>query len=232
MTNPRGSASRASITRRSSVRRGHVRNFCAMCARATLRCGLRFSRCWINRYLLKSFFESGARRAYDDAPTVRVGQRLGSYEVQALVGRGGMGEVYRARDTRLARDVAIKILPRLFTNDPDRLARFEREARVLASLNHPHVGAIYGLEDADGVRALVLELVDGETLADRIARGPVPLNETLSIARQVADALEAAHEKGIIHRELKPANIRLTADSVVKVLDFGPAAPGDRRRAP
>jgi eukaryotic-like serine/threonine-protein kinase len=140
-----------------------------------------------------------------------------------------MGEVYRARDTRLGRDVALKILPHLFTNDPDRLARFEREARVLASLNHPHIAAIYGLEDADGVRALVLELVTGQTLADRIARGPIPLNDTLIIARQVADALDAAHEKGIVHRDLKPANIKLTPDGVVKVLDFGlaKAASGD-----
>ena len=117
--------------------------------------------------------------------------------------------------------MAIKILPKLFISDPDRLARFEREARVLASLNHPHIGAIYGLEEADGVRALVLELVEGETLADRIARGPIPLTETLTIARQIADALDAAHEKGIIHRDLKPANIKLTPDGVVKVLDFG-----------
>ncbi len=149
------------------------------------------------------------------------GRRIGGYEVHTRIGAGGMGEVYRARDTKLGRDVAIKILPPHFTSDPDRLARFEREARMLASLNHPHIGAIYGLEDADGVRALVLELVDGETLADRIARGPIPLHDTLSIARQIADALEAAHEKGIIHRDLKPANIKITPDGVVKVLDFG-----------
>ncbi len=149
------------------------------------------------------------------------GRRIGGYEVHARIGAGGMGEVYRARDTKLRRDVAIKILPPHFTSDPERLARFEREARMLASLNHPHIGAIYGLEDADGVRALVLELVDGETLADRIARGPIPLHDTLSIARQIADALEAAHEKGIIHRDLKPANIKITPDGVVKVLDFG-----------
>ena len=133
-----------------------------------------------------------------------------------------MGEVYRARDTKFGRDVAIKILPRHFTSDPDRLARFEREARVLASLNHPHIGAIYGFEDADGVRALVLELVEGETLADRIARGPDSSQRTrCAIARQIADALDAAHEKGIVHRDLKPANIKITPDGVVKVLDFG-----------
>ncbi len=149
------------------------------------------------------------------------GKRLGAYEVHARIGAGGMGEVYRARDTKLGRDVAIKILPPHFTSDPDRLARFEREARVLASLNHPHIGAIYGLEDADGVRALVLELVDGDTLADRIARGPIPVRDTLNIARQIADALETAHEKGIVHRDLKPANIKITPDGVVKVLDFG-----------
>ena len=143
-----------------------------------------------------------------------------------------MGEVYRARDTKLGREVAIKILPKLFTSDPDRLARFEREARVLASLNHPHIGAIYGLEETDGMRALVLELVHGETLADRIARGPIPLTDALSIARQMADALEAAHEKGIVHRDLKPANIKLTPDGVVKVLDFGLAKAASSDRAP
>ncbi|HJR60345.1 MAG TPA: protein kinase [Vicinamibacterales bacterium] len=133
-----------------------------------------------------------------------------------------MGEVYRARDTTLGRDVAIKILPRHFTADPERLARFEREARVLAALNHPNIGAIYGLEaSAGGVRALVLELVEGETMADRIQRGPVPVTDAVTIARQIADALDAAHEKGIIHRDLKPANIKVTPDGVVKVLDFG-----------
>ena len=149
------------------------------------------------------------------------GRRLGAYHVYERIGAGGMGEVYRARDTKLGRDVAIKILPHHFTSEPERLARFEREARVLASLNHPHIGAIYGLEDADGVRALVLELVNGETLAERIVRGPIPLNDALAIARQIADALEAAHEKGIVHRDLKPANIKVTTDNVVKVLDFG-----------
>ena len=132
-----------------------------------------------------------------------------------------MGEVYRATDTKLHRDVAIKVLPDLFAHDPDRLARFQREAQVLASLNHPHIGGIYGLEDADGVRALVLELVEGPTLADRIAQGPMPLEEALPIARQIAEALEAAHEHGVIHRDLKPANIKLRPDGTVKVLDFG-----------
>ena len=162
-----------------------------------------------------------AQMVSDIGRSALTGRRLGAYQVHARIGAGGMGEVYRARDTKLGRDVAIKILPPHFTSDPERLARFEREARVLASLNHPHIGAIYGLEDADGVRALVLELVDGETLADRIARGPIPLNDTLTIARQIADALEAAHEKGIVHRDLKPANIKITPDGVVKVLDFG-----------
>ena len=132
-----------------------------------------------------------------------------------------MGEVYRARDTRLGRDVAIKILSRAFGDNPARLARLEREARVLASLNHPHIGAIYGLEESDGIKALVLEMVEGEDLAQRIARGPMPLDEALPIARQIADALEAAHEQGIIHRDLKPANIKVRPDGVVKVLDFG-----------
>ena len=132
-----------------------------------------------------------------------------------------MGEVYRAHDSRLGRDVALKILPEHFTADPDRLARFEREARMLASLNHPNIAAIYGVEDTDGVRALVLELVEGETLAERIARGPVPVKEALAIARQIVDALDAAHEKGIIHRDLKPANVKITPAGTVKVLDFG-----------
>ena len=132
-----------------------------------------------------------------------------------------MGEVYRARDTKLNRDVAIKVLLPAVANDPDRLARFTREAHVLASINHANIGHIYGLEDADGVKALVLELVDGEDLAQRIARGPIPLDEALPMARQIAEALEAAHEQGIIHRDLKPANIKVRPDGTVKVLDFG-----------
>jgi serine/threonine protein kinase len=132
-----------------------------------------------------------------------------------------MGEVYRARDTKLGREVAVKILPELFAGDAERLARFSREAQVLASLNHPNIAAIYGIEDTDGVRALVLELVDGPTLADRLARGAIPLDEALPIARQIADALECAHEQGIVHRDLKPANIKVRDDGTVKVLDFG-----------
>jgi serine/threonine protein kinase len=150
-----------------------------------------------------------------------VGQRFAHYEVLALLGVGGMGEVYRARDRQLGRDVAIKILPRLFATDPDRRLRFEREARLLASLNHPHIGAIYGFEVMDGTPALVLELVDGDTLAERIAKGRIPISEALHVAHQIANALEAAHENGIIHRDLKPANIKITAAGVVKVLDFG-----------
>ena len=157
----------------------------------------------------------------DPGASMLTGRRIGVYQVQALLGAGGMGEVYRARDTKLGRDVAIKILPGHFTSDPERLARFEREARMLAALNHPHIAAIYGFEDADGGPALVLELVDGPTLADRLANGPVPIAEALQIGRQIADALEAAHEKGIVHRDLKPANIKITRDGVVKVLDFG-----------
>ncbi len=160
--------------------------------------------------------------------TVSVGTRFGQYEIQAALGAGGMGEVYRARDTKLNRDVALKILPEHFASDPDRLARFQREARVLASLNHPHIAAIYGLEETNGVRALVLELVEGPTLADRIARGPMPLEEALPIARQITEALEAAHAQGIIHRDLKPANIKLRPDGAVKVLDFGLAKALDR----
>jgi len=148
-------------------------------------------------------------------------RRLGVFEIQELLGAGGMGEVYRARDTRLGRDVAIKILTRAFRDDPERVARFEREARVLASLNHPHIGVVHGLEELDGLKALVMELVPGENLADRLARGSVPIAEALDVAHQVADALEAAHAQGIIHRDLKPANIRRRPDGTVKVLDFG-----------
>jgi eukaryotic-like serine/threonine-protein kinase len=149
------------------------------------------------------------------------GARLGSYEILAALGAGGMGEVYKARDMKLGREVAVKILPESFTHDPERLARFRREAQVLAALNHPHIGAIYGLDEANGQQFLVLELVDGQTLADRLKHGPLPVVEALAIAKQIAEALEAAHEKGIIHRDLKPANIALTQDGNVKVLDFG-----------
>jgi eukaryotic-like serine/threonine-protein kinase len=163
------------------------------------------------------------------------GTRLGAYEILAPLGSGGMGEVYRAHDTTLGRDVAIKILPEAFVSDPDRIARFEREARTLASLNHPHIAQIYGTEATSpstgsgqaGGRALVMELVEGDTLADRIARGPVPLDEALPFARQIADALEAAHAHGIVHRDLKPANIKRRPDGTVKVLDFGLAKAAD-----
>jgi len=148
-----------------------------------------------------------------------VGQRIGVYELQALIGAGGMGRVYRARDTRLQRDVAVKVLPPSVTGDSERLTRFEREARMLASLNHPNIGAIYGVEDHPP--ALILELIDGLTLADRIAEGPLPIPECLGLARQIAIALDAAHEKNIIHRDLKPANIKVTPDGTVKILDFG-----------
>ena len=149
------------------------------------------------------------------------GTTLGPYTVTAKIGEGGMGEVWQARDTKLDRDVALEVLPEAFTSDPDRLARFEREAKVLASLNHPNIGSIYGLEEAEGVRALVLELVGGRTLADRIKQGPIPIDEALPIAKQIAEALEAAHERGVIHRDLKPANINVKDDGTVKVLDFG-----------
>src|SRR3989442_1902959 len=198
--------------------------------------------------------------------TPRVGQRFGPYEIGSLLGAGGMGEVYRARDTKLARDVAIKILPHAFTADADRRARFEREARLLAALNHPHIGAIYGFEDREGIHALVLELVEGETLAERLARSkdralpdtgrgrssdrPIPIGEALAIARQIAEALEAAHERGIVHRDLKPANVilqtasgqqapassvdsaqRMADDVTVKVVDFGLAKIGSGESA-
>jgi Tol biopolymer transport system component len=150
-----------------------------------------------------------------------IGSSIGPFQIVGRLGAGGMGEVYRAHDTKLNRDVALKVLPDAFAFDPDRLARFKREAQVLASLNHPHIAAIYGFEDSGSTHALVLELVEGPTLADRIARGPIPLDEALPIAKQIADALEVAHEQGIIHRDLKPANIKLRPDGTVKVLDFG-----------
>ncbi|MET0163982.1 MAG: serine/threonine-protein kinase [Vicinamibacterales bacterium] len=161
--------------------------------------------------------------------TIGVGSRIGPYEVSALLGQGGMGKVWRARHTALKRDDALKVLPDGFASHSDRLARFQREAQVLASLNHPNIAHVYGLEQSDpwtgsgqvGVRALVMELVEGPTLADRIAQGPIPVDEALPIAKQIAEALEAAHEQGIIHRDLKPANIKLRPDGVVKVLDFG-----------
>ena len=150
-----------------------------------------------------------------------VGTPVGPYTILAPLGAGGMGEVYRARDSKLNRDVALKVLPEAFAKDAERMARFQREAQVLASLNHPNIAAIHGLEESSGVRALVMELVEGPTLADRIAQGPIPLYEALPIGRQMAEALEYAHEKGIIHRDLKPANVKLTAECMVKVLDFG-----------
>ena len=156
--------------------------------------------------------------------------RLGHYEIVAPIGKGGMGEVYRALDTNLGRQVAIKILPDIFASDPERLARFEREAKTLATLNHSNIAQIYGLEKADGIRVLVMELVEGETLADRIARGPVPLNEALAFAKQILDAIEAAHDQGIVHRDLKPANIKVRGDGTVKVLDFGLARRASRTR--
>src|SRR6516164_8250004 len=161
-----------------------------------------------------------------------IGTQLGSHEITALLGKGGMGEVYRARDLKLKREVAIKILPEEFSRDSDRISRFQREAEVLASLNHPNIAGIYDLAEASGTRFLVLELVEGETLADRIARGPIPVREALKIAIQICEALEAAHERGIIHRDLKPANIKLTPDGKVKVLDFGLAKALQEQQAP
>src|SRR6202047_1807763 len=153
--------------------------------------------------------------------TLAAGTHLGSYEVLAPIGSGGMGEVYKAHDTKLGRDVAIKVLPGTFAHDPDRLSRFQREAKMLASLNHPNIATIHGLEHSDSVQYLVMELVAGETLADRVKAGPLGIEEALKIAVQIAEALEAAHEKSIIHRDLKPANVKVTPEGKVKVLDFG-----------
>jgi serine/threonine protein kinase len=152
---------------------------------------------------------------------ITIGTQLGAHEITALLGKGGMGEVYRARDTKLKREVAIKILPDEFSRDTDRLNRFQREAEVLASLNHPNIAAIYDFQEANDTRFLVMELVEGETLADRIARGPISVEEALEIGKHICEALEAAHEKGIVHRDLKPSNVKVTPDGKVKVLDFG-----------
>ena len=152
---------------------------------------------------------------------IPIGTRLGTYEVTSHIGSGGMGEVYHAHDSKLGRDVAIKVLPEQFARDPERLARFQREAKMLAALNHPNIAAIYGLEQSGHTHYLVMELVPGATLAERIAGGAIPLDEALPIARQVADAVEYAHDKNVIHRDLKPANIKVTAEGTVKVLDFG-----------
>ena len=153
--------------------------------------------------------------------TIAAGTKLGSYEVIAQIGAGGMGEVYQAHDTKLGRDVAIKVLPEAFAHDPERLSRFQREAKMLAALNHPNIATIHGLEQSGGTSYLVMELVSGETLADRVKAGPLPIDEALTVAKQIAEALEAAHEKGIIHRDLKPANVKVTPEGKVKVLDFG-----------
>ena len=166
-------------------------------------------------------------------------QRLLQYEVLALIGTGGMGEVYRARDTKLGREVAIKILPENFASDPERLSRFEREARLLASLNHPNIATLHGLEQDEGIHFLVMELVAGETLEERLSRGPLEMDEALPIFCQLTEALEAAHREGVIHRDLKPANIKITPEGNVKVLDFGLAkafepevAEGDLSQSP
>src|SRR5262249_6193623 len=159
--------------------------------------------------------------------SITIGTRLGVHEITALLGKGGMGEVYRARDANLKRDVAIKILPDEFARDPARVSRFQREAEVLASLNHPNIAAIYDLYKANEMRVLVLELVEGETLAERIQRGAIPVDEALELATRIGEALEAAHDKGIVHRDLKPANVKISPDGRVKVLDFGLATPAE-----
>ncbi|MBV8831192.1 MAG: serine/threonine protein kinase, partial [Acidobacteriaceae bacterium] len=177
----------------------------------------------------KSLFEKpaweGVFEVTSSSPNTSVplsqGALLGPYRIERLIGAGGMGEVFKALDTRLRREVAIKALPSGLVNAADALARFQREARILGSLNHPNIAAIFGLEELNGKRYLVLEYVPGETLAERIGRASLPIDECLQIAKQVAEALEAAHEKGIVHRDLKPANIKITPEGKVKVLDFG-----------
>jgi serine/threonine protein kinase len=175
----------------------------------------------VDHFLGTPALEAAATLIGNDAGPSLIGGQFGFYKIHSLLGAGAMGAVYRARDTKLGRDVAIKVLPAVFTSDPERLRRFEREARVLAMMNHPHIATIYGVEEAGGARGLIMELVEGQTLAERIARGPVPVGDALPFAEQIAEALAAAHEHGIIHRDLKPANIKITAKGVVKVLDFG-----------
>ena len=170
---------------------------------------------WMARQLLDPHSPTGA------SPALAAGFDLGPYRILAPLDAGGMGEVYRALDTRLQREVAVKVLPTALSADPERIARLQQEARLLAALNHPHIATIHGLEIAGGVHAIVMELIDGPTLADSLASGPLTLDAALEIARQIAEALEAAHEKGIIHRDLKPANIKLTATGEVRLLDFG-----------
>ena len=165
--------------------------------------------------------EVAAKGLAKDQVDSLVGQQLSSYKILSLLGAGGMGEVYRARDMKLEREVAIKVLPALLSHDPERLARFEREAKLLASLNHPNIAAIHGLEESDGIRFLVLELVEGNTLAERVAKGPLPVEEALEVCHQMAGGMEAAHERGVIHRDLKPANVKVTPEGKVKILDFG-----------
>ena len=197
---------------------------------------------WYFRPALQSALESPANHAVCRRRTNRramplIGQTLAHYRITAALGAGGMGEVYRATDTKLGRDVALKLLPEAFAADPERLARFEREAKLLASLNHPNIAHLYGFESATPrrratVHFLAMELVEGEDLAERLKRGPIPVDEALAIAKQIAEALEEAHEKGIVHRDLKPANVKVTPDGKVKVLDFGLAKAWTRRRRP
>jgi len=175
----------------------------------------------VDGFLVEPALLAAAQRIAEESERTLIGRQIGAYHVQSLLGTGGMGEVYSARDTTLNRLVAIKVLLPALANDPDRLARFSREAQLLASLNHPHIAQIHGFENVDDLSALVMELVEGSTLADRITQGAIPIDEALAMAKQVAEALEAAHEKGIIHRDLKPANIKVRPDGVVKVLDFG-----------
>ena len=174
--------------------------------------------------LIAAHHEAGAfgeTPLFEPALSLEPGSTIGSYRIEELLGAGGMGEVYRARDGTLERDVAIKVLPHHFASDAERLARLRQEARLLAALNHPNIAAIYGVAEAGSDRGLVLEYVEGPTLAERIRSGAIPLPEALGIARQIAEALDAAHRKGIIHRDLKPANIKVRGDGTVKVLDFG-----------
>src|SRR3954468_11467739 len=211
-----GPSARATTARTTRPRTG-----CRIAANCTPTAGLP-----VSAWHVPGTCQALTDRIWPTSMPLATGTRIGPHEILAPLGAGGMGEVYRAADTRLKRQVAIKILPGDLAADHVRLARFQREAELLASINHPHIAAIYGLEDA-GVRALVMELVDGPTLAERIERGPIPVDEALPIARQIAEALEAAHEQGIVHRDLKPANIKVRDDGTVKVLDFGLAKPRD-----
>src|SRR3989449_5645867 len=213
-----------------SAIRGNAPRFSRKPVPAMMRCAARWSRYWPKIPVCTAFWRHrrsvlARKTSGENAGQSIIGRQFGPYSVVSLLAKGGMGEVYRAHDTQLQRDVALKLLPEIFASDAERLARFQREAKVLAALNHPNIAQIYGLEGIGTSRCIVMELVEGDTLEERLKRGHISVKEGLAIAKQIAEALEAAHEKDIIHRDLKPANVKITPEGRVKVLDFGLAKP-------